>query len=93
MNVEILGKEYKVKVCKLDQTLHGDCDTEKKVIRINKNKGNGNLNDTFVHEVIHAILHESGVVQLLHQVDGLEEAVVRAIEHGLRSADLIPERL
>ena len=44
-----------------------------------------------MHEVIHGALYEAGLVFILHQHEGLEEAIVRAVEHGLRTAELIPE--
>ena len=40
--------------------------------------------------VIHAALAESGLHHML-TADGMEEAFVRAIEHGLKTAGLIPE--
>ena len=89
MTVNVLGTPYTVKAAKLPRGLYGDCDPEKKIIRIDPRKGQ--FNETLVNEVIHAALFESGLVHILHQYDGLEESIVRAIEHGLRTADLLPE--
>ena len=89
MNVDILGTTYKVKLCKLGKRLYGDCNTDTKVIRINRTMGDPG--QTLVHEVIHASLFEAGIIHILYQQDGLEEALVRAIEHGLKTAQLIPE--
>jgi len=91
MTVDVLGCPYRVKFCKMPKGTYGDCDTDKKVIRINKrHKGQSG---TLVHEVIHAALYESGLAFILHSAlpEGTEEALVRAVEHGLKTADLIPE--
>jgi hypothetical protein len=94
-SVNILGKEYRVKFCKMAKDHYGETDTDKKVIRINKDKADQGA--TLTHEVIHAALYESGLTHILHEAsEGLEEAIVRAIEHGLSTAGLIvplePER-
>jgi hypothetical protein len=89
MTVDILGREYKVKVTKMPKHTFGDCDVDKAVIRLNSR--HGDLAVTLVHEVIHAALFESGIKHLLDHHEGLEEAIVRAIEHGLTTAALIPE--
>jgi len=89
MIVNILGADYTVKVGKLKKGLFGDCDTDKKLIRVNDEKGEPA--ETLIHEVIHAALHESGVVHIINHTEGLEEAIVRAVEHGLRTAEMIPD--
>ena len=89
MIINILGAEYTVEVKKMKKGLFGDCDLDKKVIRINSQKGIPA--ETLIHEVIHASLCESGVGFIIRHTEGLEEAIVRAIEHGLRTAKLIPE--
>lgn len=87
----ILGRDYEIKLCKLPKTLHGDTDMDNGVVRLNYRKDS--IVETFVHEVIHAALYESGLTHILGQTEGLEEAIVRAIEHGLKTANLIPEEL
>lgn len=89
MIVNILGVDYTVKITKMGKDSYGDCDSDKKVIRLNSKKDQ--KAESLIHEVIHAALYESGVVHIIHQTEGLEEAIVRAIEHGLKSAELIPE--
>ena len=89
MIVNILGADYTVRAEKLKKNLFGDCDTDKKLIRVNTDKGEPA--ETLIHEVIHAALHESGVVHIINHTEGLEEAIVRAVEHGLRTAEMIPE--
>jgi len=87
--VNILGVEYEVKVKKMPRDVYGECDTDKKVIKINSRR-DGKA-ESLVHEVIHGALYEAGLVHILNNTEGLEEAIVRAAEHGLKSAELIPE--
>lgn len=89
MTVNVLGRTYTVKFVPMPDDEFGDCCTDKKVIRINPD--HGDQATTLVHEVLHAILAESGLKHLLDSHEGLEEALVRAIEHGLTTAHLIPE--
>lgn len=89
MIVNILGTDYTVKIVKMGKDDYGDCDTDKKVIRLNRRKDQ--KAESLVHEVIHGALHESGLTNVLHTTEGLEEAIVRAVEHGLKTAELIPE--
>lgn len=89
MTVNVLGRTYQVKFVAMGEDTFGDCCTDKKVIRINQD--HGDQATTLVHEVLHAILAESGLKHLLDATEGLEEALVRAIEHGLTTAHLIPE--
>ena len=89
MLIDVLGRQYTIRVVNLPKNLYGDCDHDKAVIRLSRRLGD--LSETLVHEVIHASLAESGVKYLLDVTDGLEEAVVRAVEHGLRTAGLIAE--
>lgn len=92
MTIDVLGRPYQVKVAKFTKDLHGDCDNDKAVIRLNRRYPD-TLTEALVHETLHAILHQSGVRFLLDSTDGLEEAIVRAIEHGLITANLIREDL
>lgn len=48
---------------------------------------------TVIHECIHAALAESGVSELLDDRKGLEEAIVVAIENGLRGIVELTPRL
>lgn len=85
--VNILGTTYRIKIKKLGG-LHGECWPDKKLIKIDASKGT--FAETLIHEVLHAALFEAGLTHLLNTPEGLEEAVVRAIEHGLKTAGLIP---
>lgn len=89
MTVNVLGQTYTVKFVPMGEDTFGDCCTDKKVIRINVD--HGDQSTTLVHEVLHAILAESGLKHLLDATEGLEESLVCAIEHGLTTAHLIPE--
>lgn len=61
------------------QELAGMFDSEKMTIFVSKS-GRHNHRDTLLHEIIHAILFFSGHNELLGEK---EEAIVRALEHGL----------
>lgn len=88
--INILGVDYKIKVRKLND-MYGECDTDKKVIVIDSSRGRDHFPVTLTHEVIHAVLWESGLTHILgHTAEGLEEAIVRSVEHGLTSAGLLP---
>lgn len=87
--INIMGRTYRVEYTKLKKSLFGDCDTAKAVIRINRDLDPRVAYETIVHEVIHAILAESGLSQLLQTQDGLEEAIVRALECGLIGAGVL----
>jgi hypothetical protein len=88
MNVNVLGTEYELILKTLPRGVYGYCNPDKKTIKIDPNKGE--FGETLVHEVLHAALWESGIIHVL-QTDGLEEAIVRALEHGLKTANLMPE--
>lgn len=88
--ITVLGRTYAIQYVDLDDT-YGEHDQVDKVIRIHHSLSEEDRRATVVHEVIHAILFESGLGQLL---DGdLEEALCRAIEHGLMGSGLIKESI
>ena len=80
--LEVLGETYTVVTLPLPDDEHGQCDCEKKIIKLNCDAPPA----TLLHELLHAILFESGLSFVLE--DRTEEAVVRAIEHGLVKADI-----
>lgn len=89
--VNVLGRAYRVDFdAKLKKSLFGDCDTSHALIRINRKLDARTARETLLHEVIHAILAESGLNQIINQTDGLEEAIVRAMERGLITAGILP---
>lgn len=89
--VNIMGRVYRVEYSHdLKPKLFGDCDTGRGIIRINATMPKPTQHETLTHEVIHAILYESGMSQLL-TLDGLEEGLVRALERGLFTAGMIRE--
>ncbi len=79
-SVNIFGRDIKVKITNLKGT-HGDFDADLGEIRIHQNSTKENANNTLFHECIHAALYISGQKELLSADQ--EEALVRAIEHGL----------
>ena len=87
--VSIMGRPYRVEYTKLKKDLFGDCDSGKGLIRVNNKLTARVAQETLLHEVLHAILAESGLTQLLTHVDGLEEAIVRGLERGLIGTGLL----
>ncbi len=84
--IYVLGEEYRIV---FDDTIveHGDCNPEKKIIKINPDSED--VQSTIFHEILHAILYQSG--QHYNLGDETAEGVVRALEHGLMQLDLIRE--
>lgn len=87
-SIEILGQEYSVSIvnyCDLsdeDETVHGLIDFDAKRIYIDSLAIDEKK--SLLHEVIHGILFESGLSNLLES--SLEEAIVVALENGLWNA-------
>jgi hypothetical protein len=84
-HIIILGKKIKIKkprklVDELGQELFGLFDHDKMVIHVSQSKDH-NKYSTFLHEILHAILFISGHNETLEHEQ--EEAIIRAIEHGL----------
>lgn len=75
-SVDILGQSYDIIRQPLED--HGRCDTERKCILISESTGQED--QTLLHEVLHAILAESGISWIVGES---EEGIVRAIEGGL----------
>ncbi len=61
----------------------GEVDSDDRIIRVDSSQAKDDLEATTLHEVLHAILHISGMVHLLPN-GKLEEGIVRALEAGLR---------
>lgn len=78
--ISILGKEFKVVVTAL-KGLHGDCDVDKRVIRIHQNSTVESARETLFHESLHAAFAVSGLKEII--TDEQEEAIVRMIEHSI----------
>lgn len=87
--ITILGREYQVKPVPMSDSDFGECNGYEGVIRINETLDPETFRSTLVHEVCHAILHESGFTHLLRGKQ--EEGIVRALEHGLIRSGLIIE--
>jgi len=85
-SITILGCTYRIEYVELKEDLYGDCNTG--VIRVNRTKDREEQWSTVVHEVLHGILHESGLTYALGD-DNMEEGIVRALEHGLMRSGLI----
>lgn len=79
-SISILGKTFKVTVTSL-RGLHGDCDIDKKIIRVNQNSSIEDARETLFHESLHAAFAVSGLKEII--TDEQEEAIVRMIEHSI----------
>jgi len=64
----------------------GECETEKKIIKINKNKfpdlDSVDAEATLIHEILHGALHELGWDAYLN--DNKDEMLVQGLENILR---------
>lgn len=84
-HIMILGKKIRTRkpkklVDESGQELFGLFDHDKMIIYVSKSKDH-NIHSTFLHEILHAILFISGHNETLEHEQ--EEAIIRAIEHGL----------
>ena len=82
--IEILGVEFKVKVVKL-KGVYGDCDTDKRVIRLDSSLSKSDRERTLFHEAIHAALRVSGFAELLSD-EKQEEALTVMLENAFSRA-------
>ena len=85
MNITVMGRRvrvlYKKPPTEDGDQLHGYLDPRKMTIWISPDQTKDEQFATLFHEILHVVLHLSGTNQLLD--DKGEEAVVRALEHGL----------
>lgn len=84
-SITILGKKIKIRkpkklVDQSGQELFGLFDHDKMTIYVSQSKGH-DMNSTFFHECIHAVLFISGHNETLEHEQ--EEAIVRVLEHAL----------
>jgi len=88
--VSVLGRGYRIEYVEFEEGNYGECHGEKGIIKIKAGLSDEERRATIVHELLHAILFESGLTHILeHKETDLEEAIVRAIEHGLLRSDVI----
>lgn len=77
--VNILGREYLVRRKRMKES--GLCDFATGTIYLKSGLKGKDAHDTLLHEIIHGVLHESGIH--FNWTDEFTESVVRALEHGL----------
>lgn len=92
-HVDILGQKYEVVRSKLPKNLHGDCSDEKFKIRINTTQPPEMQQQTLFHELIHAVLFQSGFHYTLLEKGISEEHLVRVLEHGLWRAGVTLQKV
>ena len=78
-----MGHTYTIKYQpeSMMKNLCGETVFEGRIIRIRENMSEPEIESTLLHEVIHAVLSESGVTYLMSTK--MDEAITRAIESGL----------
>jgi len=80
--IQILGREYKIRRRRMKD--YAGVDPDARIIWIRSGVNDETARECLLHEVLHAILHQSGNN---YQLDAKqEEAIVRSIEHGLTQA-------
>lgn len=77
--VSILGRTYLVRRKRMKEA--GLCDFSTGIIYLKSGLSNDVAEATLLHEIIHGVLHESGIH--FNWSDEFTESVVRALEHGL----------
>ena len=83
--VPVLGRPYVIKRVRMAE--YGACHFDLAEIHIRWGLKGDELAETFLHELLHAILYESGADHRWSA--STTESIVRALEHGLkRSLDL-----
>jgi hypothetical protein len=87
-SVPILGTKFSISYGKVTGGNYGETIGNKRQIKIDAKLKGEMLKSTQIHEILHGILHVSGIAEILEKYDGdnegkLEEAVVVALEHGL----------
>jgi Zn-dependent peptidase ImmA (M78 family) len=87
--INVMGRPYRIEYVAFDEGHYGEMQGEKGTIRIKANLPPEEWQATLVHELIHAILYESGLTHILEKENDLEEAIVRAVEHGLVRSGVI----
>lgn len=85
--IPILGTEFRVEyTTKLPKDDYGHTEGNERLIKIKARLRGEIAKATLIHEILHGVLHVSGLSEVLMQHDPtgqLEEAIVVAIEHGM----------
>lgn len=55
VKIKLAGESWKIKFMNMHATLHGECDAESKIIRINKETPENQVIEILIHECLHAI--------------------------------------
>lgn len=81
----ILGKKIKI-VYKSLTPLMGEYDGDNGIIYIDEELKGEEFQSTLLHEILHTILHLTGMVHaIFHNQEQPEEGIVYALENGLSS--------
>jgi len=93
--IPILGRNYTVVYKKMDKDSYGEIHKDEGEIWVRKGSTPEEIRETVVHETLHGIIFESGLNEILDGVSPLhlEEAIVRALDHGLNRSGLIRDIL
>lgn len=88
-SVTILGKVWRIRAVsrRTMPTSHGECDTDKRLIRLRSDQSPDDQWQHYFHELIHAALHEAftqGPITV--DLGAYEEPIVQAFETALYPA-------
>lgn len=76
--ITIAGIGYRVVESCMEDDLFGEIDFKNQVIRIDRNMGTERKNQTLMHEIIHAAMHELGYEEL-----NKDEKIVQGLSAAL----------
>ena len=82
--IRVCGTPYNVVVMDLPDGIHGLCDSEEHTISISSEITGEKHNEVLLHEVIHAVMFETGLQEFLN--DKLHEALCVALSKHLPKA-------
>jgi len=82
-SIVLFGIKFKILLVDLtEEDLHGDCNFNKKTIRIHSGDSAEDQSFTLLHECMHMLFEISGMDEILGSKK--EEAIIRCLENGLR---------
>jgi hypothetical protein len=84
MSVWIAGQRWRIKRCRVPADIHGDCNYQRRIIRISEKLAGEDRLNVLIHEVVHARFPDLGEEPVSEFADTLAAIVHHA---GFRSDD------